>query len=52
VELVQDVIVALVALGAVALVVRRVVGEFRDDGAEAACDHCAVNPDRTSRTDR
>lgn len=48
-ELVQDVIVALVALGAVAVVVRRVVGEFRDDGTEAPCDHCAVNPDHTPR---
>ncbi len=42
-DLAQDIIVALVALGAAAVVVRRVVGELRDKGAEASCDHCGVN---------
>jgi len=47
VDLLQDIIVALVALGAAAVVVRRVVGEFRDEGAEPACDHCGKNDSPT-----
>jgi hypothetical protein len=43
VELLQDIVVGLVALGAVAIVARRVVGEFRDEVTDPTCDHCAVH---------
>ena len=42
-ELVQDIVVALVALGAAAVIVRRVAGEFRARPTEPACEHCGMN---------
>lgn len=41
---IQDVIVTAMALGAVGLVVRRVVGVFRPEPSAPACTSCASCP--------
>lgn len=41
----QDLIVAAVALGAAIYVARRVLEAVRPEPAEAGCEHCALNGD-------
>jgi hypothetical protein len=38
--LAQDLVVGLVALGAVGYVIRQIVGAFRPDSTDRACEHC------------
>lgn len=45
--LVQDLIVAGVALGAAAFVVRRIVEAVRPEQADAGCEHCGLQGDGT-----
>jgi hypothetical protein len=43
--LVQDLIVASVALGAAAFVVRRIVEAVRPEPGDAGCEHCGLQGD-------
>ncbi|HUF49098.1 MAG TPA: hypothetical protein VMM93_14875 [Vicinamibacterales bacterium] len=40
--LIQDLVVGLVSLGAAVYVARQIVGVFRPESTDAACDHCNV----------
>ena len=41
-EVLQNVIVGFAAAGAAAVIVRRLIGEFRPRAAPPACEHCAI----------
>ena len=45
---VQDCLVTLIALGAAAILLRRVLG-FAKQGQDAACSHCTSSPSQQSR---
>jgi hypothetical protein len=49
--LVQDLIVAGVALGAGAFVVRRIIEAVRPEPADAGCEHCGLQGDGARSVD-